>query len=706
MDPNITKLIDLYLSGELSDEDRAVFEQRIQTHPELKQEVELQQSIYEAAKRTVARQKVEKAAKNYHVGRWLRWGGLGLIAVVLTVASISAYNYVANTHEGDPERLVPMELQEKLNDEAQLDGLKSHYYSIPVEGNVVLSEDGILVSVPKHAFLKNGKVYEGESIIQFQEALKASDIVKAGLSTMSGDRLLETQGMMALQAFTPQGELLEFNPKVGVYVQVPVDEYKEGMQLFDGVKQPNGTINWQNPEPLEKKPIPVDMADLNFYPEGYEDFLNDQKWKRSKKSRDSLYLSFEENVNVGVSQSEQAQLTDELYSAIADSVGDSYAVSMAAVEDVSQFPYICPSSVLGFWNKRFNNTNLSTREFERRMQAIHATCNNEVLTKYTDGLDRPIHSIDAEVAKMGYGEFDAFANEQVGRVNVSDAHYRNLKQFYAEAVNQLQANARKLAEREKQRQQSFDKKVLTERRKEYERTVQRNAQNLSEEFQFNLKDVYRQLGKTVGFTLGVGAPTSNRRPSSASAVKNIDRYVWDATIARKTTVITDPETGKTAQITYNAFSFEVEDAAEYLKLYAYLFPHELNSFHRIDSENGTFNYPLNNGIIYDLAIVGLTEDGFEYFQKLTFKSGELGKINLEKISERKLEASIEQLNSGRISKPLSISDELDWLFLERANYREQSQRLEMKAFRENVAKVLFPCYQLSESGSNPLNFFQ
>ena len=64
-----------------------------------------------------------------------------------------------------------------------------------------------------------------------KKRLQAHEIVKAGLNTMSGDDLLETQGMFSIHAYTPEGKKLEINPKVGVYVQVPVDEHKEGMQF-------------------------------------------------------------------------------------------------------------------------------------------------------------------------------------------------------------------------------------------------------------------------------------------------------------------------------------------------------------------------------------------------------------------------------------------------------------------------------------------
>jgi hypothetical protein len=83
----------------------------------------------------------------------------------------------------------------------------------------------------------------------------------------------------------------------------------------------------------------------------------------------------------------------------------------------------------------------------------------------------------------------------------------------------------------------------------------------------------------------------------------------------------DPVSGKRVKITYNDFTFNVSNHDKYLKLYAYVFPHELNSYQRIEGKNGQFSYPLNDDIIYDIGVVGITENGYEYYQKQTFKEG-------------------------------------------------------------------------------------
>ena len=90
----------------------------------------------------------------------------------------------------------------------------------------------------------------------------------------------------------------------------------------------------------------------------------------------------------------------------------------------------------------------------------------------------------------------------------------------------------------------------------------------------------------------------------------------------------DPATGNTTKIRYNKMRIEVENADEYLKLYVYLFPSKIKSYQRISGKGGKFDYNLNDGMIYDLAVVGINENGYNYFQKMSVKGGDLGKVKL------------------------------------------------------------------------------
>lgn len=764
MSTEITRIIDQFLQGELSEQDRLAFEKRMAESEVLRREVVLQKAVYEGAERAALRTQVKQASKAYHVLKRLKTGSLILlIAAALTIVALAVGHYFKASKKVSEAMIA---LMEKVRDHGPVDNLRSEFFVWNGDDSVMISSGGVLLSIPQQVFLLDGKPYNGETLIQWQEALDAASIVKNGLSTMSGDRLLETQGMFGFQAYAADGRKLEVDPEKGIYVQVPVDEYKQGMQLFEGKANQAGIIDWQHPRPLMKIPVPVDMGLLDFYPPHYEDTLDHLRLRKDKKYRDSLYLSFSPSVispnklesgrrlflskcatchqldkNAtgpalsGVRSKWFAHAKDpaSVYGFVQnwedECMRENYArevvmqkpTAMIFFPDLSSdlindiFEYadhqtghilsrtdrntvnamltdtlparygLDPAKVMAFWNPSFNNTNLSTREFERRMRIIHSFCEDELLDIYTRNLSSPLYELDARVAKMGVPGFADFAAEQVGALNPDSPHTKNLRNFYEKTVRLLQQEVAGNREALIRKQQQWDRAMLEERLKEQKRTTVREQVALMEEFSFNMQAAHKQLGKTVGFQIhGTGS------------IYNIDKYVMDATVARRSADITDPETGETATVRYNDFSFEVVDAAAYGKLFAYLFPSKLNSFQRIASDNGGFSYPLNDGMIYDLAIVGISAKGYAYFQQKTLKGGNLGKIDLQNISESKLNASIEQLNNGRMGNPTRITEELYWLVREQKDYREQQLRQERQAFTDRISRTVFPCAVLLE----------
>ena len=67
-------------------------------------------------------------------------------------------------------------------------------------------------------------------------------------------------------------------------------------------------------------------------------------------------------------------------------------VDSISYQDMLDFPCtecgVNPASVKTIWNRKFNNTNLATKEFEERMPYIHQTCNNSILELYINNLDK------------------------------------------------------------------------------------------------------------------------------------------------------------------------------------------------------------------------------------------------------------------------------------------------------------------------------
>lgn len=66
-------------------------------------------------------------------------------------------------------------------------------------------------------------------------------------------------------------------------------------------------------------------------------------------------------------------------------------------------------------------------------------------------------------------------------------------------------------------------------------------------------------------------------------------------------------------------------------------------------------------------------------------------ISLDGISEKEFEKRINILNKHRTDKPMSLKDELKWLFKEKANYAVQKKRRENAAFRREIRPTIYSC---------------
>jgi mono/diheme cytochrome c family protein len=289
--------IENYLLGKMNEADKLVFEEKMKADANLRTEVEKQMQVMEAVKRSGVRSDVRTAGKKYFLRKNIfKWGlgGAGLLAATLVVMFMSGGNPFNSTDNTDPYYLP--ELNER-NEKVWADAdkyLPSQYFSIDNSKDTVIeTEGGIVFAIPKGVFLdESGHPVTGNVKLNVKEALKPEDIVKGGMDTRSDGKLLETGGMFYLNP-TQGGKNLKIDASKGIYTEVPTDKQKPGMQLFEGQRMPDGSINWKNPRPAEKFLTPVDITTLNFYPPLYLDSLKRMGYDvKDKKFTDSLYYSF------------------------------------------------------------------------------------------------------------------------------------------------------------------------------------------------------------------------------------------------------------------------------------------------------------------------------------------------------------------------------------------------------------------------------
>lgn len=282
--------IDAYLDGKLPQEEGLAFEARINAEPALKEMVESQRNLRGGMERLGMKSAANAQFRRISIrNKIYKWG----LAAVATTAIIGAAYLIYDDHvSSQQETTFELPATNELGGTNWADAdrnLPTQLFTIdPDKDTVIETSGGIIFAIPAGAFLDA----KDPMTIEVREALTSFDVMKAGLSTTSNGALLETGGMFYLNARNGETSL-KLNPDKPVCANVPTDEIRPGMQLFDGERQADGSINWVNPKPMEKPLIPVDIFSLNFYPPGYLNRVAKLGFDANhEKVTDSIYYSY------------------------------------------------------------------------------------------------------------------------------------------------------------------------------------------------------------------------------------------------------------------------------------------------------------------------------------------------------------------------------------------------------------------------------
>lgn len=177
----------------------------------------------------------------------------------------------------------------------------------PDRDQVVYGAAGVQVAVRAGSFVEDhGNTPETSVKLELTEALGLQAMLANRLSTQSGDRLLETGGMIKLEATDSLGNLLRVDPSRPITVSIPTMAQQPRMQLFLSTNGSNWTttsaatfatpMKWQGkPKPTEPdvhykqptykedytgkplKPVLLVMPTAPEVPQA-EDFAKDDPW--------------------------------------------------------------------------------------------------------------------------------------------------------------------------------------------------------------------------------------------------------------------------------------------------------------------------------------------------------------------------------------------------------------------------------------------
>ncbi|MBL4735730.1 MAG: hypothetical protein JKY18_10435, partial [Flavobacteriales bacterium] len=446
-----------YLSGKMSPTDADNFEKEMETDPKLRENVQLQRDLVKGIDRVAIKQSAQKAYRKYKGGKGGMSWMLGTIAVVLIAAAAMWF-----VNRDDNVGLPPLnEKGEALWADADR-YLTPQLFTINNKNDTVIeTEGGIVFVVPANCFLdKDGDPVAGAVELEVKEALNASDIMQSGLTSMSGDDLLESGGMFYING-RRDGETLKIDPDKGIYFEVPTDDKKAGMKLYSGARKADGTIDWQDARDLDNFLIPVDILTLDFYPPDYiEALIEMDEAAGDREFTDSLYYSFAfGNIE---------QLSDVVYmdtTSMSESFLNAWEPTWYYSDTiVAEMPAgINPAKIKAIWAAEFQNTNLATREFEERLPTIHRSCNAAVLELYIDNLGKNLSEIDAMAAAITTGDVKeallGFAGRNDGKVEDGNRYAYMLKAYYVKKQKAVMAAVKKTTLAYQKEQADLQKKA-------------------------------------------------------------------------------------------------------------------------------------------------------------------------------------------------------------------------------------------------------
>lgn len=125
------------------------------------------------------------------------------------------------------------------------DNLATQVFNVDINNDTTLvTKSGCIIKLPKGSLQSNNNNIK----LEIKEALSTTDIVLAGLTTMSGDQSLSSGGMIYINA--AQGYKVEIKKEVEILV--PAKNYNPGMQVFKGDEKDNGSVDWTEPVALPK----------------------------------------------------------------------------------------------------------------------------------------------------------------------------------------------------------------------------------------------------------------------------------------------------------------------------------------------------------------------------------------------------------------------------------------------------------------------
>lgn len=175
---------------------------------------------------------------------------------------------IVNQEYGDiPTQLIDsLQLISGENQKFQIDNSKS---------NTVVGEKGTILIIPEKSIVDaNGNIVNGKITLELKENFAIQDYITSNLQTTHNDQILESKGMTYLSAKDENGNELKIADNSSIRLQIPQKDLDNDPDIFLGVRDEDGLINWEQKEEPAKSlvPFPIKFISKNQFPTECADF--------------------------------------------------------------------------------------------------------------------------------------------------------------------------------------------------------------------------------------------------------------------------------------------------------------------------------------------------------------------------------------------------------------------------------------------------
>ena len=145
---------------------------------------------------------------------------------------------------------------------------ESQFFEIDTNSDVLITaKNGTQIYIPSNSFInEDGETITGKVEIEVIEILSVADFIKTNLQTLSNGNLLQSEGMLFIDAKS-NGQAVALAPDKKLQIELPkinTSDVASDIRIFSGVYDSLGNINWSENAKLENKLIPIPLELLDY----------------------------------------------------------------------------------------------------------------------------------------------------------------------------------------------------------------------------------------------------------------------------------------------------------------------------------------------------------------------------------------------------------------------------------------------------------